>query len=56
VALTKATQSSIGTTLVIPIRSLVLFVVFAAAVGVLAAMWPARRAARLNVLDSLASE
>jgi putative ABC transport system permease protein len=54
VALTKATQSSIGTTLVIPIRSLVLFVVFAAAVGVLAAMWPARRAARLNVLDSLA--
>ncbi|HSS10427.1 MAG TPA: FtsX-like permease family protein, partial [Acidimicrobiales bacterium] len=57
VALTKATQSSgIGATLAIPISSLVVFVIFAAAVGVLAAMWPARRAARLNVLDSLAFE
>jgi putative ABC transport system permease protein len=53
VALTKATQSSIGSTVAIPMRSLVAFGIFAAAVGVLAAMWPARRAARLNVLDSL---
>jgi len=53
VALTKATQSSTGTALAIPIKSLVAFVMFAAGVGVLAAMWPARRAARLNVLDSL---
>ena len=43
-------------TLVIPWLQLAVFVVVAAAFGVLAAVGPARRAARLNVLDSIATE
>lgn len=40
----------------IPIPSLILLLVLAAFAGVLAAILPARRASRLNVLDSLAYE
>ena len=43
-------------TLVIPWLQLVVFVVVAAIFGVLAAIGPARRAAHLNVLDSIAAE
>ena len=42
--------------LAIPIRQLVAMVVVAAIIGVLAAIWPARRAARINVLDAIAYE
>jgi putative ABC transport system permease protein len=45
-----------GFTLSYPIGSLVLLLVFAAVVGVFAAIWPARRASRLNVLQSLQYE
>jgi putative ABC transport system permease protein len=45
-----------GFTLSYPIGSLVLLLVFAAVVGVIAAIWPARRASRLNVLQSLQYE
>ena len=38
----------------IPWLELVVFVVAAAVVGVLAALGPARRAARMNVLESIA--
>ncbi|MBO2448798.1 ABC transporter permease [Actinomadura barringtoniae] len=41
------------TTLAVPYGRLGLYVVAAACVGVLAAVWPARRAARLNVLDAI---
>ena len=44
------------TELVIPVGTLILYVVFAALAGVLAAIWPARRAAKLNVLESIAYE
>jgi putative ABC transport system permease protein len=56
-ALTKALSSggSLGT-IAIPYGSLVLFIVFAALAGVVAAAWPARRAARLDVLTALAFE
>ena len=43
-------------TLVIPWVQLLIFVVVAAIVGVLAAVGPARRASKLNVLDSIATE
>ena len=40
----------------IPVLQLVIAVVVAAAVGVLAAVWPSRRAARLDVLRAIATE
>ncbi|HKI66483.1 MAG TPA: FtsX-like permease family protein [Solirubrobacterales bacterium] len=45
-----------GFTLSYPIGSLIALLVFAAVLGVLAAIPPARRASRLNVLDSLQYE
>ncbi|MBR7741977.1 FtsX-like permease family protein [Phycicoccus sp. BSK3Z-2] len=42
--------------LAVPWAQLVLFVAVAALVGVLAALWPGRRAARLDVLRAIASE
>lgn len=42
-------------TLEVPYGRLVVFVLLAALVGVLAAVWPARRAARLKVLDAIAT-
>lgn len=40
----------------IPVTQLVVFVVLAGIVGVLAAWWPGRRAANLNVLQAIAAE
>ncbi|HUB99938.1 MAG TPA: FtsX-like permease family protein [Solirubrobacterales bacterium] len=45
-----------GFTLSYPIGSLILILVIAAIVGVIAAIYPARRASRLNVLESLQYE
>lgn len=42
--------------LTIPVSKLVVLLVLAALAGVLAAVGPARRAARLDVLASIASE
>ncbi|MCK1796923.1 ABC transporter permease [Streptomyces sp. XM4193] len=42
--------------LLIPWDRLVIFLALAAVVGVLAAMWPARRAAKLNMLESIKAE
>ncbi|MEU6538274.1 ABC transporter permease [Streptomyces sp. NPDC047000] len=42
--------------LVLPWGRMALFLVLAGVVGVLAALWPARRAARLNVLAAIKSE
>jgi putative ABC transport system permease protein len=41
---------------VVPISSLVIFLIIAALLGLLAATWPARRAARLDVLAAIAAE
>src|SRR6202022_818947 len=57
VALTKALQSGGSSGIIaIPYGSLVLFIIFAALAGVIAAAWPARRASRLDVLTALAFE
>ncbi|MFN8109180.1 MAG: FtsX-like permease family protein [Thermoleophilia bacterium] len=40
----------------VPWGSMLIFLVVAGVLGVLAAMWPARRAARLNVLQAIAQE
>ncbi|GHJ39608.1 ABC transporter permease [Streptomyces sp. TS71-3] len=42
--------------LVLPWGRMAIFLVLAGAVGVLAAMWPARRAARLNMLNAIHAE
>ena len=39
----------------VPVSSLVIFLVPAALLGLVAATWPARRAARLDVLAAIAS-
>jgi putative ABC transport system permease protein len=41
--------------LVVPVGNLLLYVVVAAVVGVLAAVWPARRAAKMDVLGAIAT-
>jgi putative ABC transport system permease protein len=42
--------------LVLPWGRMGVFLLLAGAVGVLAALWPARRAARLNMLSAIKSE
>jgi putative ABC transport system permease protein len=41
---------------VVPVSNLVIFLVLAAVLGLMAAAWPARRAARLDVLAAIAAE
>jgi putative ABC transport system permease protein len=45
-----------GIVFAVPYASIVYFVIAAIIVGILAAIWPARRAAKLNVLDALQYE
>jgi putative ABC transport system permease protein len=40
----------------VPVTRLVLFLILAALLGLVAASWPARRAARLDVLDAIAAQ
>jgi putative ABC transport system permease protein len=40
----------------IPVGTLVVFVIAAVLAGIVAAIWPARRAAKLNVLEALQYE
>jgi putative ABC transport system permease protein len=44
------------TDIVIPIASLIVFLVLAAFLGLAAASWPARRAAKLDVLEAIAAD
>jgi putative ABC transport system permease protein len=41
---------------VVPVSSLLIFLVLSALLGLLAASWPARRAAKLDVLAAIAAE
>jgi putative ABC transport system permease protein len=55
-ALVSALRQQGITDTVVPVSNLVIFLVLAAALGLLAAAWPARRAARLDVLAAIAAE
>jgi putative ABC transport system permease protein len=55
-ALVLAMKSQGITTFSIPVRSLVIMVVLAAVAGVVAAILPSRRAAKLNILHAIVSE
>jgi putative ABC transport system permease protein len=54
--LVTSALSSEGIVFAVPYFSLVYFVLAAIAVGILAAIWPGFRAARLNVLEALQYE
>ena len=56
IALVSALHSQGITNTVVPLSSLIVFLVLAALLGLLAATWPARRAARLDVLAAIAAE
>jgi putative ABC transport system permease protein len=55
-ALVSSLHSQGITSTVVPGKNLVIFLVLAALLGFIAASWPARRAARLDVLAAIASE
>ncbi|MGY1915183.1 ABC transporter permease [Blastococcus sp. SYSU DS0973] len=55
IGLTRALSDQGITELVVPGGRLVLFLALGALIGVLAAVWPARRAARMKVLDAIAT-
>jgi putative ABC transport system permease protein len=55
-ALLRALRDEGLTEMVVPAQTLVLFVLASAVLGVLAAVFPARRAARLDVLEAITTE
>ena len=56
IALVSSLRSQGFTSTVVPVSNLVIFLVLAALLGLLAASWPARRAARLDVLAAIAAD
>ena len=56
VALVSSLKQQGITDTVVPVPNLVIFLVLAAVLGLLAATWPARRAAKLDVLAAIAAE
>ena len=56
IALVSALHSQGVTSTVVPFSNLVVFLILAALLGLLAAGWPARRAARLDVLAAIAAD
>jgi putative ABC transport system permease protein len=55
-ALVSALHSQGVSSTVVPFKSLVVFLILAAALGLIAASWPARRAAKLDVLAAIAAD
>ena len=55
-ALIRALRTQGIDQLAVPVATIVGLVVLAGVVGILAAVWPARRAARLDVLEAIATE
>jgi len=55
-ALGSALRDSGVTTLAVPVPSLIAFLILSGILGLLAATWPARRAAGLDVLSAIATE
>jgi putative ABC transport system permease protein len=56
VALVSSLKQQGITDTVVPVSSLVIFLVLAALLGLIAATWPARRASRLDVLAAIAAQ
>jgi putative ABC transport system permease protein len=56
IALSSSLKSQGITNIVVPFPSLLIFLALAAVLGLIAASWPARRAAKLDVLAAIAAE
>jgi putative ABC transport system permease protein len=56
IALVSSLHSQGITSTVVPGQSLIIFLVLAAVLGFIAASWPARRAAKLDILAAIAAE
>jgi putative ABC transport system permease protein len=56
VALSSSLKKQGITDVAVPIPSLLVFLVIAALLGLVAANWPARRAAKLDVLAAIATQ
>ena len=56
IALVSSLKNQGITDTVVPVSRLVIFLIIAAVLGLIAATWPARRAARLDVLAAIAAE
>jgi putative ABC transport system permease protein len=56
IALVSSLRSQGFTSTVVPVQNLVIFLILAALLGLVAASWPARRAARLDVLAAIAAD
>jgi putative ABC transport system permease protein len=56
VALVSSLKNQGITDTVVPVSNLVVFLIIAAVLGLIAATWPARRAAKLDVLAAIAAE
>jgi putative ABC transport system permease protein len=56
IALSWSLRAQGITNIVVPVTSLVVFLVLAAILGLIAASWPARRAAKLDVLAAIAAD
>jgi putative ABC transport system permease protein len=56
VALASALRNNSVTVIAVPVSSLIVFLVLAAVLGLGAASWPARRAAKLEILAAIATE
>jgi len=54
-AIVHAASSSGLSVLSIPVPTIIVVLIVAALIGVIAAVWPARRAARLDVLQAIAT-
>jgi putative ABC transport system permease protein len=56
IALSWSLRAQGITNIVVPASSLIIFLVLAAVLGLIAASWPARRAAKLDVLAAIAAD
>ena len=56
IALVASLKDQGFTDLVVPWGNMVVFLILAGLLGLIAASWPARRAARLNILEAIATE
>jgi putative ABC transport system permease protein len=56
IALSSSLKAQGITNVAVPVPSLIIFLVIAAVLGLIAASWPARRAAKLDVLAAIAAE
>jgi len=56
IAVTTSLPKNVISGVTIPFGTIIVLLILAALIGVIAAIWPARRASRLNILEAIANE